>query len=80
MTTTPTPTSTDTTTYSLRIPFVSSAFLEIELPTGLTNEQVLEQISSEAEFILEYDHEAIRAGVLDSVAERKPCIEIETDD
>jgi len=77
---TPTPTATATTTYNLRIPFVSTASLEIELPTGLTNEQVLEQINWEAAFILEYDHDAIRAGVLDSVAERKPCIEIESDD
>jgi len=78
--TTTTNTATALTTYNLLIPFVSTAGLSIELPVGLTDEQVLEQINREATRILEYDHEAIRCAVLDSVAERKPCIEIESDD
>ena len=75
MTTTPT-----TTTYYVSIPLVTTANLQIELPVGLTNDQVLELINWEATRHIDYDHKAIRLAALDSVEKREVSIEIEADD
>lgn len=75
MTTTPT-----TTTYYVSIPVVTMANLQIELPVGLTNDQVLELVNWEATRHIDVDYKAIRLAALDSIEKREVSIEIEADD
>ena len=75
MTTTP----NKTTTYYVTIPVETSAYLSIELPVGLTDNQVLEQITWQATRHIEYDHKAIRCSALDSLEKSDANINVMTD-
>ena len=66
-----------TTTYSLQVPFNSVAYLQVELPSGLTDQQVLERITFQDTRDVEIDMKAIRCSVADVVTEQAADIVIE---
>lgn len=76
MTTLTTPTTT--ATYSLSVPFTSTAWLQIELPAGLTDAEVLERITFQDTKDIEFDVKAIRCAVHDTITQRDGSIVIES--
>lgn len=72
-------TSTATTTYYLSVPFTSTASMQIELPAGLTDAEVLERVTFQDTKDIDFDVKAIRCAVHDTITERDSSIDIEED-
>ena len=64
--------------YSLTIPFHSTADVHLELPEGLTEAEVIERIAIVDISQLDIDNDAIAAAVNDSVVKLSPNIQVRT--